>query len=204
MVEAFLLRYGLLAAFALLAFAGTGAPLPEEPTQLAAGVLAQRGAFPLAVAMAVCWAGILTGDLVWFLLARRLGPRVLDRRVVQKVLTPARRAWIEAHLARHGFLTVMLMRHLSGLRLPAFALAATHGVRLRTFALADGASALISVPLIVSAGYLGAEHLAQAKAHVLLVELLLLAALVAGVAVLLAVRSRRRVQAGGPVGPPGA
>jgi membrane protein DedA with SNARE-associated domain len=203
--EAFLVRYGLIAAFALLAVAGTGVPIPEEPTQLAAGVLAQRGAFPLAVAMAVCWAGILTGDLVWFLLARRLGPRALDRPVVRKVLTPARRAWIESHLARHGFLTVMITRHLSGLRLPVYALAATHGLRLRTFALADGASALISVPLIVSTGYLGAAHLARARSGVRIAELLLLAALLVGAVALLAVRrSRRRAQAGGPAGPPGA
>src|SRR5512138_1043715 len=99
-----LARYGLVTAFALLAGAGTGAPFSEEPTQLAAGALAQHGVVSLAAAMITCWAGILSGDLVWFGLARKLGPKVLDRRAVRKVLTPERRAKVEAHLRKRGFL----------------------------------------------------------------------------------------------------
>lgn len=192
MIEAFLSRYGYLAVFALLVGAGVGVPAPEEPTQLAAGVMAQRGLLSLAPAMAICWTGIVVGDLIWFLLAQRLGPPILGHRTLRRVLTPERRARVEAHLARHAFLTVMVSRHLSGLRLAAFALAATHGVRRRTFLAADALSALLSVPLVVSAGYVGADHLSRVRSGVRAVELTILAAAVAVALIALAVRRVRR------------
>jgi len=196
MVEALLSRFGYVGIFLLLAGAGVGIPIPEEPTQLLAGALAERGTLSLATVLVVCWMGIVGGDLVWFHLARRLGARVLDRRPLRRVLTPARRVRIESHLARHGFLTVMVCRHLSGLRLPSFALAATHGVSSRTFFLADGLSALLSVPLVVSAGYLGARHLAAVHAQLRRVELLaLVAAAVAVLAWVLVHHLRRRLDA---------
>jgi membrane protein DedA with SNARE-associated domain len=195
-VETLLSRFGYLGVFLLLAGAGVGVPVPEEPTQLLAGVLAERGTLVLWVVLLTCWAGIVAGDLVWFRLARRLGPRVLERRPLRGVLTPARRARIESHLSRHGFLTVMVSRHLSGLRLPAFALAATHGVSTRRFVLADGLSALLSVPLVVSAGYLGARHLASVRAELRRVELLVLLAAGAAAVVWAVARHLRRRTSG--------
>lgn len=191
MLEALLARYGYLAVLGLLLAAGLGVPVPEEPTQLGAGALAQQGYLSLGPAIAVCWGGIVAGDLAWFLLARRHGPAVLARPALQRLLTPARRARIESHLARHAFLTVMVARHLSGLRLPAFALAATHGVRRTTFLAADALSALVSVPLVVAAGYLGANHLAEVRAELRWVELSALGLLVAAGVAWVAVRWRR-------------
>jgi membrane protein DedA with SNARE-associated domain len=197
-LEAILTRYGYLAILGLLLAAGMGVPLPEEPTQLAAGVMAQRGLLSLGPAIAVCWIGIVAGDLGWFLLARRLGPRVLERTALRRVLTPPRRARIEGHLARHAFLTVLVSRHLSGLRLAAFALAATHGVRRRTFLLADGLSAMASVPAVVSAGYLGAHHLGQVRADIRRVELAVLAVIVVAALATVVIRRIRRARPAAP------
>jgi membrane protein DedA with SNARE-associated domain len=191
-IESLLSQYGYLAVFALLLGAGIGLPAPEEPTQLAAGALAQRGFLSLLPVMATCWAGIVVGDLLWFLLARRFGEQVLKRPALRRVLTPERRARVGAHLARHAFLTVMVSRHLSGMRLAAFALAATHGVRLRTFVFADGLSALVSVPIMVSAGYIGAHHLAEVRSDVRRVELAVLAVVTVLIAASLLVRRLRR------------
>jgi membrane protein DedA with SNARE-associated domain len=64
--------------------------------------------------------------------------------------------------------------------MPAFALAALHGVRPATFLLADGLSALLSVPLVVGAGWVFAGHLEEVKRDLHEVELV-----VAALAVLL-------------------
>lgn len=205
MLEGLLARYGYLAVLGLLLAAGLGVPVPEEPTQLGAGALAHQGYLSLGPAIAVCWLGIVAGDLAWFLLARRHGPALLARPAVRRLLTPARRARIEAHLERHAFLTVMVSRHLSGLRLPAFALAATHGVRRSTFLAADALSALLSVPLVVGAGYLGAHHLAAVRAELRWVELAVLGLLAAAGLVWMVVRglrSRRLPRAPGGAPPP--
>lgn len=196
MLERLLVHFGYLAVTGLLVLAGVGVPVPEEATQLAAGVAAHQGWLSLPLAMAACWVGIVAGDLLWFALARRHGERVLSSRPVAKVLTPERRARVEDHLARHAFLTVAVARHTSGLRLAAFALAATHGVRARTFALADGLSALVSVPLVVSLGYLFSHHLGAVHRNMRRVELGILAA-VALAAVVLVIRHRRRARRGG-------
>ena len=199
MVESFLARYGYLAILALLLGAGVGVPLPEEPTQLAAGVLAQRGLLSLLPAMATCWVGIVVGDLLWFLLVQRVGPPILERTALRRVLTPERRARVEAHLSRHAFVTVMITRHLSALRLAGFALAATHGVRLRTFVIADALSALASVPLVVTAGYLGAHHLSKVSAGVRNAELAFIGLVALGLLAALAVRRLHRRRADQPV-----
>ncbi len=195
MLERLLVHFGYLAVTGLLVLAGVGVPVPEEATQLAAGVAAHQGWLSLPLAMAACWVGIVGGDLLWFALARRHGERVLSSRPVAKVLTPERRARVEDHLARHAFLTVAVARHTSGLRLAAFALAATHGVKAGTFALADGLSALVSVPLVVSLGYLFSHHVGALHRDLRRAELGILAAVALAVTVLV-VRHRRRARRG--------
>jgi membrane protein DedA with SNARE-associated domain len=191
-LQGFLEHFGYAAVFGLLLVAGVGVPIPEELTQLTAGVLSHEGYLRLAVTIPVVWVGILAGDTVLFALARRHGPRALDSRLVRRVLTPARREKLERHFARHAFLTVVVARHTGGLRFAAFALAGATGVRAATFVLADGLSAMLSVPLVVGAGYLLAHHLAEARRDIRLVELAVLAAALLAGWIVVRVRRRRR------------
>jgi membrane protein DedA with SNARE-associated domain len=190
-VEGFVAHFGYVAIFAGLAVAGLGVPVPEELTQLTAGALAHEGILDLRLAIPVVWAGILVGDTVLFFLARRHGPRLLDTRAARRVLTPARRAMLERHFARHAFWTVAVARHAGGVRFAAFALAGASGVRPTTFILADGLSALVSVPIVVGAGWFFWKHLSQARKEVRLVELGLLAVVLAAALVVVIVRRRR-------------
>jgi membrane protein DedA with SNARE-associated domain len=192
MIQGFVEQFGYFAILALLLGAGVGVPLPEELTQLTAGFLAHQGYLRLAPAIAACWVGIVAGDFLFFSLARRHGDAVMESRPVRRVLTPQRRAWLERHFARHAFWTIVVARHSSGLRLPAFALAGTHGVRRGTFLLADGLSALVSVPLVVTVGYLASHHLAEAHRDLRRAELAIVAAVALAALVAYAVRARRR------------
>jgi membrane protein DedA with SNARE-associated domain len=192
MIERLLEQFRYAAVFVLLLAGGVAVPVPEELVQLTAGFLAHHGYLRFVPAVVACWAGIVSGDFVWYSLARRHGERIVGSRAVRKVLTPRRRAWLERHFARHAFLTIVVARHTSGLRLAGFALAGTHGVRPGTFLLADGLSALVSVPLVVWAGWLFSEHLERAKGDVRRVELAILALVLLVALAALAVRRRRR------------
>ena len=170
-MQDFLVHFGYLAVFVLLVAGGLGVPVPEELLQLTTGYLARRGVLSFWPAVVVTWLGLVVGDGLFFLLARRHGPRLLANRHVASLLTPRRRAFLDHHFERHAVLTIMVARHASGFRLPAYALAALHGVRPLTFLVADGVSASLSVPLVLSAGWLLAAHIEEAKRDLHEVEL---------------------------------
>ncbi len=168
-----------VAIFGLLVAGGLGIPVPEEMVQLTSGYLAHQGLLSFPPALVVTWLGLVVGDFLLFRLGRRHGPALLSSSRVARILTPARRAFIERHFARHAVLTIMAARHASGFRLPVFALAGASGVPSRTFLLADGASALVSVPLVMGLGWLFAGRVEELKEDVHEIELL-----VAGLAAL--------------------
>jgi membrane protein DedA with SNARE-associated domain len=175
-LQSLLTHFGLLAIFALLVAGGLAIPVPEELVQLSAGYLARRGVLLFWPSVAAAWLGIVVGDALFFHLARRHGAGLLERRAVTRWLTPSRRAFLERHFSRHAVLTIMVARHASAFRLPTYALAALHGVRLRTFVLADGLSALASVPLVVGLGWYFAGRIEELKRDLHEVELLVAAA----------------------------
>jgi membrane protein DedA with SNARE-associated domain len=178
-LQSLLAHFGHLALFSLLVAGGVGVPVPEELLQLTSGYLARRGVLVFWPTVAAAWLGIVVGDGLFFHLARRHGPRLLERPRVARWVTPRRRAFLERHFARHALLTIMAARHASGLRLPTFALAAVHGVTLRTFLVADGLSALLSVPLVVWLGWYFAGHIEAVKRDLHEAELLVAAGVVA-------------------------
>ncbi len=197
MVLQLLTHFSYVAIFGLLVGAGLGLPFPEEVTQLSAGFLSHQGIIAFVPALVTTYTGILAGDYLLFRLGRRHGPSVLHWRPIAALLTPARRAWIARHFARHDFLTIMVARHASGLRLPTFAMAGAMGVKSSTFLLADGLSALVSVPLVVTLGYVFADNLEKLRKdirHVQLIGLGVLLLLV-GISVLLRLLRRRRAAA---------
>jgi membrane protein DedA with SNARE-associated domain len=179
MLVRLLTQLSYAALFGLLVAGGVGVPVPEELIQLTAGYLARQGVLSFVPAVAVTWLGLVVGDYLLFRLGRRHGPALLGSRHVARVLTPERRVFIERHFARHSVLTIMAARHASGFRLPVFALAGASGVRSVTFLLADGVSALVSVPLVVGLGWYFAGHIEELKKEVHEIELI-----VAGAAVL--------------------
>ena len=164
-------HFGYVAITGLLIAGGVGMPVPEEILQLTTGYLARRGILELAPALAAAYGGIVAGDFLLFLIAQRHGDRLLARPSVARLLTPKRRAALEGHFARHAFLTIVVARHLSGFRVPTYILAATHEVRALTFLAADALSALLSVPLVVTLGYLFAARLEEVKKRVHEVEI---------------------------------
>jgi membrane protein DedA with SNARE-associated domain len=167
----FITHFTYVALFGVLVSAGLGIPFPEELTQLTAGYLAHQGVISFWPALAVTYVGIVFGDFLLFRLGRKHGQRILASPRIARVFTPKRRAWIESHFEKHDFLTIMAARHASGFRLPTFALAGASGVRSGTFLLADGLSALLSVPLVVGLGYFFASRIEQVKKRVHAVEL---------------------------------
>jgi len=193
----FLTEFGYVAIAGLLVAGGLGVPVPEELIQLMAGVLARTGFLAFVPALCATYGGIVVGDVLLFRLAQRHGEGLLTHLQVARLLTPKRREALGRHFARHAFLTIVVARHLSGFRVVVYVLAATHRVRARTFILADAISALLSVPLVVSLGYLFAGELDVVRKRVHEAQLVAAAVVVLLLVAYLVVRRLRSVRRSG-------
>lgn len=141
--------------FGVLLACGLGVPMPEDITLVAGGYsvylagqhhLAHPALLPM---IAVGMLGVLSGDATLFLTGRYLGPRVTKVWPFRRLISPARMDRVHRYFARHGLWTAFFARFAAGLRAPTYLLAGTARMRFRTFVAADGAAAMISVPLLV-------------------------------------------------------
>jgi membrane protein DedA with SNARE-associated domain len=155
----FLDKFTYLAIIGVLSAAGLGIPISEDLTLLLAGALASRGVTSYWPTLVAGYCGVLLGDVLIHHWGQRMGPAAYSQKWVQKVLSAERQEKLRQHFARHGFLTIVVGRHTPVLRAPVFFLAGASRVPLWKFALADAISAAITVPIVVTLGYLFAENL---------------------------------------------
>ena len=150
---------GYLAVLAALLLCGAGVPLPEDITLVAGGVIAGLGYAHVHAMVIVALAGVLIGDATMFLLGHRHGARVMRWPPVARLMTPSRYARVQEQFARYGNRLLFLARFLPGMRTAIYVTAgASHRVSFLRFLLLDGLAALVSVPLWVYLGYLGANN----------------------------------------------
>jgi membrane protein DedA with SNARE-associated domain len=180
MLQRLLTEFTYVAFFLALAAGGIGVPIPEDLVLLTAGALSHQGMVIWWLAAAVCYVGVLAGDTLLFLTARKLGTKALETRRFRKLLPPHRREKIERLYAKRGGLVVLAGRHMPGLRMPIFALAGIHGMRYVRFILWDALALCISLPIVFFLGYLFFDQLDKVKRRISGFEhILLLAAVVA-------------------------
>ena len=152
-------RFTYPAILLLLSAAGLGVPISEDLVLLIAGALASQGVTRYVPTLLVGYFGVIFGDGLIYHWGKKLGPAAYEHRLVRKVISRERAGKLHSHFARHGFWTVVVGRHMPGLRAPVFFLAGASGVRFATFLIADMLSAAVTVPAVVTLGYLFGEHL---------------------------------------------
>jgi membrane protein DedA with SNARE-associated domain len=195
-LQELLQRFTYLGILAALLLGSVGVPIPEEMPIVAAGILSHEGLARWWLALPVCVVGVLAGDVVLYWAGRRWGERLLRWRVVRHVLTRARADWLKAAYREHAMKTVVMARHVAGLRAAAFLTAGIARVPFWKFILADAAAAAVTVPLAFGLAYFFTHQINAILADVHRVERwLALAGLVAvaGALVVYSVRGNRRV-----------
>lgn len=118
-VTHYLLTYGLIILFTVVAVESAGVPFPGETALIVAAVLAQRGHFSLVAVIAVGAAGAIVGDNVGYWIGRKGGRALLRKTPIvrdyfERVLPPT-----ERFFARHGPKTVFVGRFIAVLRVTA-------------------------------------------------------------------------------------
>ena len=107
MVEGFVEQFTYLGGFAVLLLASLGVPIPEEAPIIAMAVLSHETAVRWWIALPVCFAGVLSGDVILYFAGRHWGERLLSWRVVRFVLTREREELITHAYRRHAIKTVV-------------------------------------------------------------------------------------------------
>jgi membrane protein DedA with SNARE-associated domain len=192
MIDQLIASSPYLGIFVTLAVAGLGVPLPEEIPVVTAGVLAHQGVVRWWLALPICIAGVLAGDIGLYWIGRRWGDRALGLPLVRRVLDPARRDRLEAAYRQRGALIVFGARHLAGVRGAAFLTAGIVRLPFPKFLLADGSAIAYGTPLSFGLAYLFSEHVHQLLAEMHRVERWLAVIVLLGAAGWIAFALRRR------------
>lgn len=143
-----------LTVFGVLVACGMGLPLPEDISLVLGGFLAHRGSAELPIMMTIGFLGILVGDTLIYLAGRRIGTQVgRQGGFFARIVTPEKRAKVEALFHVHGQKIVMIARFLPGVRAVTYFTAGSARMAYWRFILWDGLAALGSAPLFVYLGY---------------------------------------------------
>ena len=142
-----------LGLFLTLCAAGLGLPIPEEIPIVTAGVLAHRGVVQWWLALPVCIAGVVVGDVALYSIGRHWGDRALALPLIRRILDPARRDRLEAQYRKRGALIVFGARHVAGIRGAAFLTAGIVRLPFWKFMLADGVAIAYGTPLNFALAY---------------------------------------------------
>lgn len=187
-MEDWLLQVGAAAPYwaiiGVVLISGLGLPIPEDIPILVGGYLSARGYCNPWIMLPAIFVAIVGADGMVFWLGHRYGHHVPRLPLIRRFLTPDRLAKTEGMLHRHGGKFIFMARFLPGIRTAAFFTAGVFKVPYWKFLLYDGAAALVSVPTIFLLAYFLADHIDQAKDMVKDGQIIVLIAMVAGVAAL--------------------
>src|SRR5436190_15173841 len=145
------LIWACIIAFSCLVAAGIGFPIPEELPIVGAGIWVGQNveAGPLKwLILPVCIAGVVISDGLLYGIGRYFGPKLLEWRVVKRVLPPQKRDQIESNFHKYGVLTLLFARFLPAIRSPIFITAGIMRLSFAKFVIADGIYAIPGVSLL--------------------------------------------------------
>ena len=162
-------EFSYVAVAFVLFIAGLGAPIPEDIPLIYGGVMAGQGTMNVYIHFAVSIVFIIIGDVCLYSIGVKLGKSADTPSRLQKVLTPERKAKVEAMFDKYGAWAVFFGRFVAGIRAAVFLTAGVTRFPLAKFILLDLLAALVSVPVWIYIGYLAGANwetlLEQAKTY---------------------------------------
>src|SRR5688500_1920752 len=147
MIEQIVEHFTYVGIFVILFVAGLGVPIPEELPIAAAAALSSQGIVRWWIALPVCIVAVVAGDVVLYWVGHHWGERILEWRLVRRILTKSRETRLLDGYRRHGVKIVFTARYIMGLRAAAFLTAGIAKFPFWKFLAVDGGAALIGVPL---------------------------------------------------------
>jgi membrane protein DedA with SNARE-associated domain len=183
LVSVYIQHFTYAGLLVVLILCGMGLPIPEDVALLAGGFLVHRGVIQYPMTLMVALVGVVAGDNSLFFLGRRFGTGLVAYLGIGRPRSQRQIDWLRDFMQRHGHRAILYARFVVGLRALVYLTAGSFGVRPLRFFLYDLAGAVISVPIMVTLGYLFGNELEVVLHYIGGVEKLawLLAALSLGI-----------------------
>jgi membrane protein DedA with SNARE-associated domain len=166
LISTYIEHFTYLGLFVVLVLCGMGLPMPEDVALLAGGYLVHRGITRYPITLAVSLIGVVAGDNSLFFLGRRFGTGIVRYFGIARPTSRVQIDRIKEFMDRHGHRAIFYARFLAGLRALVYLSAGSFGVTPARFLAYDVAGALISVPVVVSLGYLFGGELEAATHYI--------------------------------------
>jgi membrane protein DedA with SNARE-associated domain len=162
-ISAYIEHFTYAGLFVMLALCGLGLPMPEDVALLAGGFLAHRGITRYPYTLVVSLLGVIVGDNSLYFIGRGVGSNVLTWFGLKKSAAPDDDSnnvdRLYSFMHRHGHLAIFYARFFAGFRAIVYLSAGSLGVPPSRFFIYDLAGAAISVPIVVTLGYVFGEQI---------------------------------------------
>ncbi len=150
--------HAYLAFFVFLLVFGFTLPISEEIALALVGMAARSSDLLLPECLIPAIPALLIADLLYYGVARLIGPRLMRMRLFTRFMKPERICEGERYFQRRGQRIVFFCRFVIGLRAPAILSAGFLRMPLKRFLAFDGLALLIAAPAWLGFGYaLGAQ-----------------------------------------------
>jgi len=166
LVSAYIQHFTYLGLLVVLILCGMGLPIPEDAALLAGGFLVHRGIIQYPITLAIALVGVVAGDNSLFFLGRRFGTGLVAYLGIGRPRSQRQIEWLKEFMRRHGHRAIFYARFVAGLRALVYLTAGSLGVSPLRFFLYDLAGAVISVPVVVTLGYLFGNELEAALRYI--------------------------------------
>jgi membrane protein DedA with SNARE-associated domain len=166
LVSSYVQHFSYAGLFLVLILCGLGLPVPEDLALLAGGFMVYRGTTAYPWTLLVALVGVVAGDNSLFFLGRRFGTALISYLEVGRPNSQRRIDRLKEFMERHGHLAIFYARFLAGARALVYVTAGSIGFDFNRFFIYDALGALISVPLVVTLGYLFGPQIERAVAYV--------------------------------------
>ncbi|MGA6972773.1 MAG: DedA family protein [Candidatus Binatus sp.] len=159
LISTYIEHFTYLGLFVVLMLCGLGLPIPEDVALLAGGYLVHRGVTRYPITLVVSLVGVVAGDNSLFFMGRHFGTGLVRYFSIGRPGRKHQIERIEGFMQRHGHRAIFYARFLAGLRALIYLSAGSFGVRPAVFLAYDLLGALISVPIVVTLGYVFGKQL---------------------------------------------
>jgi len=181
--------------FFLLILGEIGLPFPEDATLLLSGFLiAQKVTKPLPTIIVV-YCGLLFTDFSLYWVGRKYGRKVAEHKRFRRILSAERLLTLEEKFKKWGIYVVFVGRHFLGIRAQIFLVAGVMRMSALKFIMADAASAILTMTLMVGIGFWGGNRVQILQKDLKRIEhigILILAILLAGWMIYRYLRNRKK------------